>query len=176
MATDNIERLLSSDEPWTRYRTLVELLDRPAEEPEVETARLEMLAHRQIQTLITAAAAWPGYALKRHDDAKHPLFAFSTLADFGLRVVDPGLATGLGQVLARQSPEGAFLTQLQPYKQFGGLEGEHWVWLTCDAPTLLYVPLAMGLGAGRTGAAGCRASGWTGPGERLALRGLSAVG
>jgi hypothetical protein len=146
MPTDQIEWLRSSDEPWTRYRTLVDLLDRPESDPDVQLARGEMLAHPQIQTLITTTAAWPGYALKRHNDAKHPLYALSTLADFGLRADDPCMAEGLEQVLARQSPEGAFLTQIQLYRQFGGLEGEHWVWLACDAPTLLYVLLAMGLG------------------------------
>ncbi|MEW5960480.1 MAG: hypothetical protein AB1801_22365 [Chloroflexota bacterium] len=146
MSSDLMDWLLNSNEPWTRYRTLVDLLDRPEDDLAVQSARDEMLAHPQIQTLITAAAAWPGYALKRHNDAQHPLYALSALADFGLRAGDPGLAAGLEKVLARQSPAGAFLTQLQLYRQFGGLEGQHWVWLACDAPTLLYVLLAMGLG------------------------------
>jgi len=32
--TDVIRWLLDSDEPWTRYRTLVDLLDRPEGDPE----------------------------------------------------------------------------------------------------------------------------------------------
>jgi hypothetical protein len=146
MSTDQIEWLLHSNEPWTRYRTLVDLLERPEDDAEVQSARGDMLAHPQIQMLIATAASWPGYALKRHNDAKHPLYALSTLADFGLRANDPGMGDGIEQVLAHQSPEGVFLTRLQLYKQFGGLEGEHWTWLACDAPTLLYVLLAMGLG------------------------------
>jgi hypothetical protein len=145
MNRDQIEWLLTSDEPWTRYRTLVDLLDRPPDDPEVQAARRQMVAHPQVQTLVQTANTWPGYALKRHNDARHPLYAFTVLADFGLCPGDLDLSTGLEQVLAHQSPEGAFRTRMHLYKQFGGHEGEYWVWMACDAPTLLYVLLAMGL-------------------------------
>jgi hypothetical protein len=104
-----------------------------------------MLAHPQVLSLIADAATWPGYALKRHNDAKHPLYALSTLADFGVCADSPGLAEAIEKVLAHQSPEGAFLIQMQMYRRFTGLDGERWVWMTCDAPTLLYTLLAMGL-------------------------------
>ena len=38
---DTIEWLLNSDEPWTRYRTLIDLVDLPVNSPEV-AAELEM--------------------------------------------------------------------------------------------------------------------------------------
>jgi len=80
-----IEWLLDSNEPWTRYRTYIDLLHLPEEDPVVIKARKEMLAQPLVQDLITVAASWPGYALKRHNDAKHPLYALSTMADFGIR-------------------------------------------------------------------------------------------
>lgn len=143
--TDTLKWLLASDEPWTRYRTLVDLLDRPENDAQVQSARHEMLAHPQIQNLIDEAASWPGFALKRHNDAKHPLYALSTLADFGLRVDDPGMASVVESVMAHQSEEGAFQTKLRLYKRFGGIDGEYWTWMACDAPTLLYALLAFGL-------------------------------
>jgi len=143
--TDVIQWLLNSDEPWTRYRTLIDLLDRPADDAEAQAARQEMVAHPQVQELIEQAATWPGFALKRHSDAKHPLYALSTLADFGLRASDPGLPPTIEAIMAHQSPEGAFQTQLRLYKRFGGIEGERWTWMACDAPTLLYALLAFGL-------------------------------
>lgn len=146
METSLIEWLLNSGEPWTRYRTLVDLLDRSEEDSEVYTARIEMLDHPQVQGLIATAASWPGYALKRHNDAGHPLYALATLADFGLKVDDPGMREGLEKVLAHQAPEGAFLTRFHLSRQFGGLEGEWWAWMACDIPTLLYTLLAMDLG------------------------------
>ncbi len=150
-----IEWLLESDEPWTRYRTLVDLLDRPEDNAEMQAARAEMLAHLcrkeakrlhpQVQGLIDEAATWPGFALKRHNNAKHPIYALSTLADFGLRSTDPGMPPVVEAVMAHQSGEGAFQTKLRLYKRFGGIDGEHWTWMACDAPTLLYALLALGL-------------------------------
>ncbi|TEU19516.1 MAG: hypothetical protein E3J21_03500 [Anaerolineales bacterium] len=146
MMTDPIQWLLESDEPWTRYRTLVDLLDRPEDDPEVQAARAEMLAHPQVQALVAEAATWPGYALKRHNDAGHPIYKFSTLSDFGVRANDPGMAAGIEAVLAHQSPEGAFQSLMNIPKRFGGTGEDKWSWMLCDAPTLLHALLAMDLG------------------------------
>ncbi|MFQ5813613.1 MAG: hypothetical protein ACE5I2_10575 [Anaerolineae bacterium] len=152
MTTELIQWLLESDESWTRYRTLVDLLDRPEDDPEVQTARAEMLAHPQVQALIAEAATWPGYTHKRHNDAKHPIYKFSTLADFGVRAGDAppgggvGMAAAIEAVLAHQSAEGAFQTVTLVPKAFGGTGEDTWTWMLCDAPTLLYALLAMGLG------------------------------
>ena len=140
---DTISWLLESDEPWTRYRTLVDLLDRPKDDPQVRSARADMLAHPKIQTMIAETASWPGYALKRHNDAAHPLYKFSALADFGLRVDDPGMRAGIEAVMARQSPQGAFQSLVNIPKAFGGTNEDAWTWVSCDAPTLLYALLAM---------------------------------
>jgi hypothetical protein len=145
MTTDLTQWLLESDEPWTRYRTLLDLLDRPEDDPEVKAARAEMLAHPQVQALIAEAATWPGYALKRHNDAKHPLYKFSTLADFGVLADDAGMSAGIEAVMAHQSPEGAFQSLMNIHKRYGGTGEDTWVWMLCDAPTLLYALLVMGL-------------------------------
>jgi len=143
--TDTIQWLLDSGGPWTRYRTLVDLLDRPTDDPEVLAARSEMVEHPQVRTLISKAAGWPGYPLKRHNDAKHPIYALSTLADFGLRAHDPGLQSIIDAVLAHQSKEGAFQCQMNVSPKYGGTGEDTWGWMTCDAPTLLFALLAMGL-------------------------------
>jgi len=97
--------------------------------------------------LIAEVADWPGYALKRHNDARHPLYSLSTLADFGVRADDPGMAAGVEAVLAHRSPEGACQTMMHLSRRTGGKDGEDWTWMACDAPTLLYALLAMGLGS-----------------------------
>jgi len=144
MTTDLLQWLLNSDEPWTRYRTLVDLLDRPEDDPEVQAARAEMLAHPQVQAMMAEAATWGDLPFKRHNDAGHPIYKFSTLADFGARADDPGMAAGIEAVLAHQSPEGAFQSLVNIPKGFGGTGKDTWTWILCDAPTLLYVLLAMG--------------------------------
>ena len=146
MTTEVTNWLLESDEPWTRYRTLVDLLDRPEDDPEVQAARAEMLAHPQVREMIAETATWPGYPLKRHNDAAHPLYKFSTLADFGMRADDPEMTAGIEAVMAHQSPEGAFQILVNIPKVFGGTGEDAWTWMLCDAPTLLYALLGFGLG------------------------------
>jgi hypothetical protein len=138
--------LLTSDEPWTRYRTLVDLLDRPEDDAAVQAARAEMVAHPQVRMLIEQVAAWPGYPFKRHNDAKHPIYALSTLADFGLRADDPGMKAAVAAVLAHQAAEGPFQSLTNVPKAFGGTGEDMWTWIACDAPTLLYALQGLGLG------------------------------
>jgi hypothetical protein len=144
-----IQWLLESDEPWTRYRTLVDLLGRPEDDPQVRAARKAMLAHPQVKALMAEAAAWPGDVLKRHNDAGHPIHKLSMLADFGVRASDRGMAAAVKAVLSHQSPEGPFQSLVNISKAFGGTGEDTWAWMLCDAPTLLYCLLAMGLGDDR---------------------------
>ncbi len=143
--TEAMQWLLESDEPWTRYRTLVNLLELPAADPTVLAARTEMLAHPQVKMLLAATLTWGERPLKRHNDASHPLYALSTLADFGLQADDPGMDAVIEAVLAHQSDEGAFQTTLNINPRYGGTGEDTWSWILCDAPTLLYALLAMGL-------------------------------
>jgi hypothetical protein len=139
--------LLAAPEPWTRYRLLLDLMGRPESDPEVSRARQEMLAHPQVRGLIAAASAWGQQAFKRHNDASHPIYALSTLADFGLRVDDPGMPSVIDSILAHQSSQGAFQSLINISPSFGGSGEDQWTWMACDAPVLLYALLAMGLGA-----------------------------
>lgn len=145
ISNNTIQWLLISQEPWTRYRTMVDLLNKPEDDPEVQQARTEMLNHPQVQALIEAANTWPGYALKHHNDAKHPIYKLSTLADFGVRADDPGMENAINAVMAHQSEQGAFQTMLNISPKYGGSGEDTWTWVLCDAPTLLYALLAMGM-------------------------------
>ena len=137
--------LLESSEPWTRYRTLVDLFGLERSDPEVESAHRQMVGHPKVRGLITLAVTWEDRVLKRHRDASHPLYALSTLADFGVGMSDPGMAEAISTVLAHQSPEGAFQTFVFIPRAFGDPDADLWTWITCDAPTLLYTLLAVGI-------------------------------
>jgi hypothetical protein len=146
MAEDLMQWLLDPAEPWTRHRTLVDLLGRSADDPIVQSARAEMLAHPQVRELIAAAGEWPGYPLKRHNDAKHPLHTLTVLADFGLTAGDPGMAVVADKILARQADDGVLqiLTNIHP--RYGGSGKDQLHWSLCDAPVTLHALLAFGLG------------------------------
>ncbi len=139
--------LLDSSEPWTRYRTLIDLLGRAPTDPEVIDARREMLNHPQVRELVARASAWEGSPFKRHNDAAHPVYALTTLADFGIQASDPGIGEILEKVMARQSLQGAFQSLVSIPQAFGGTGEEQWTWMACDAPTLLYTLLATGKGS-----------------------------
>jgi len=136
--------LLESSEPWTRYRTQVDLLELPENDSQVQATRKEMLANPTIRSMVSEAAAWPGHALKRHNDASHPMYRLSTLADFGLRASDPEMKPILESVLQHQSVAGAFQSLLNIAPAFGGTGEDIWAWVLCDSPTLLYTLLSMG--------------------------------
>jgi hypothetical protein len=145
MADDLIPWLLQSEEPWTRYRTLVDLLDLAEQDAEVQEARRELLGHPLVQTLIARTRKWPGEALKRHNDATHPLYALSTLADFGLRANDGDMPAVTAAVLSHRSEQGVFQSLINVAQSFGGTGQDEWGWMLCDAPVLLYSLLAVGL-------------------------------
>ena len=74
----------------------------------MQATRTGVLTHPQVQALIAEATTWPGYPLKRHNDAKHPIYKLSTLADFGVRADDEEMAAAIEAMMAHQSAEGAF--------------------------------------------------------------------
>jgi len=56
------------------------------------------------------------------------------------------LSPVIKKIKSHQSPEGPFETQIKLYKRFGGLEGEYWTWMACDAPVILYSLAGFDLG------------------------------
>jgi len=136
--------ILSCDEPWSRYRFLVDIEPQAASQ-DAAAARQEMINHPSVRELIGQAAQWPGYPLKRHNDAAHPFHALSTLADFGLRKEDPGIADLVASVTGHFDGEGFESLLWLPRFLTKEKDAESWAWMLCDAPTLLYVLLAFGV-------------------------------
>jgi len=136
--------LLNEPEPWTQYRTRVDLLEMNESEPEVQNARQAMIDHPLVRSVAADAAAWGHDPVTRHNDAGHALHKLSLLADFGLTRDDPKMAALIERILHRQASQGAFLSPIQIPMAFGGTGVPDWSWIACDAPTLLYVLLSMG--------------------------------
>lgn len=136
---------LQQGPPWVKYHTRLDLLERDPEDEGVQTARKVMVEHLLNTNLMRDLSQWPGYPLKRHNDAKHPLHKLVFLADMGLRASDPGMERIIDRILANRSPEGPFQIRMHMYKRFGGLEGEHNIWMMCDAPLVIYGLVRMGM-------------------------------
>jgi hypothetical protein len=146
-----LDWLLQSSEPWTAYRTLLDLVGTPADDSRVQEAhqqslvRQDLLAHPAIQAMIQSSAEWGAAPLTRHNDSSHPIYALSVLADFGLHASDPGMQDWVDAVLSHQSPQGAFLSPLKIPAVYGGDDALAWNWIACDSPTLLYALQSLGL-------------------------------
>ncbi|NLE45754.1 MAG: hypothetical protein GX620_13610 [Chloroflexi bacterium] len=151
-----IRWLLDSDEPWTRYRTLVDLVEHPESDPQVAANRTQILDHPRVREFIAEVARWPGHTLKRHNDASHPLHALAALGDFGIRARDPGVSPAIDAIMAHQSDDGALQVLLNISKAFGGSGEDGWSWVACDAPVHLYALLAMECGDNPRGRLLCR--------------------
>jgi hypothetical protein len=136
--------ILESDEPWSRFRFLSDV-ESQAGSREIAEARAETVGHPAVGRLLDRAATWPGYPLKRHNDAAHPLYALSTLADLGLDQRDPGVAELVAAVTAHFDGEGFETLMWLPRFLTREPDSEGWAWALCDAPTLLYTLLAVGV-------------------------------
>ena len=136
---------LLEGEPWVEYRTRVDLLRQPENDPQVTAARQAIIAHPQIQALLDELAAWPGPPLKRHNDAKHLLHKLAFVADVGLRVGDPGVEPIVERVLAHQSKQGPFQVLTNIPTRFGGSGKDEYNWMLCDAPLPVYALIKLGL-------------------------------
>jgi len=140
-----INWLVESNDPWTKYRTYIDLLEMSEKDDKVKTARDEMIAHPKVQALINESHRWQSCVLKRHNDANHPIYKLSTLADFGLKATDSEIHPAIDAILYHQSEFGAFQSLINIPKAFGGTNEDMWTWMLCDSPTLLYILLAIGL-------------------------------
>ncbi|MGE5549273.1 MAG: hypothetical protein ACM3ZC_01920 [Bacteroidota bacterium] len=140
-----ISWLLAAD-PWVRYRTILDLMGRGEDDPEVVAARADMLMHPKIRGLVAELAAWPGRILNSHKSADHPIHKLTFLADLGLRMGDPGLDFVIERIMAHQAPAGPFQVLMNIPVHFGGTGEDQWAWALCDAPLLLYALARFGLG------------------------------
>ena len=85
-----LDWLLKSN-PWTRYRTLTDLLDLPPLNERVIQARAELIGNEQIIDLANETLDWQPQAATRNSDPKISYFKLKALAEFGLRSTDLSL-------------------------------------------------------------------------------------
>jgi hypothetical protein len=139
------EWILAEGQPWARVIALRDLLGHAPGDSDLKAAQEEMLAHPLVVGLLAEVSAWPGRALKRHNDAAHPLHKLAALAEFGLTRAHPQIAPAVDFILAYPSEEGVFQTMLHVPERYGGDGKDHLIWMLCDAPTVLHAVLRLGV-------------------------------
>ena len=137
---------LLDGEPWIEYRTRIDLLDQSENEPQVIDAYSAMLAHPNIQSLITELSDWPGPILASHKKAGHHLHKLGFLADIGSKADEPGIAKIIQQIKQHYSPEGQFQVLVNIKPGYGGTGEDQSAWMLCDAPLVTYALVKFGEG------------------------------
>jgi hypothetical protein len=100
LGDDPVPWLLEAGPPWVKLGVLRDLLDAPPDDPARVAARDELRAHPLVRECLQSLAGWPEPALRRHDDAKHPLLRLKLLVDLGVDRELPGLPRLIGRILA----------------------------------------------------------------------------
>ncbi|MDZ7264995.1 MAG: hypothetical protein ONB16_10450 [candidate division KSB1 bacterium] len=144
MRTDDVVAWLLSGNPWTRYRTQIDLLGLSETQSEVASSREAMINHPLVRNLVSELSQWPGAVLRSHKDANHPLHKLTFLADLGIPADDPGLQSTLEKIIAHQATEGPFQVLINIPAHFGGTGKDEWNWMLCDAPLLVYALAKLG--------------------------------
>lgn len=143
---DPIPWLLESN-PWTKYRTLIDIIGLTENSQEVKTARLELISDERIQNLVTETSQWFSKAITRHNDPKLPYYKLRMLTDFGFNIKDKGMKD-IAEKAAEHVENGLFaIRQELPEKGKGfkkpNPDTDEWHALPCDSPLITYSLLSL---------------------------------
>ena len=136
---------LLDGESWIEYRTRLDLLKQPEQDPRVLSARARMLADPLVQALVADLRGWPGVVIASHKSAGQLFHKITFAADLGLTIDDLSMEQVAAAVLAHQSDEGPFQLLTNIPTHYGGTGEDTWAWALCDAPLSLYALVKMGL-------------------------------
>jgi hypothetical protein len=138
MPKQNIEYLLTANEPWVVYRTLLDLMGLKETDPRVLKAREQLLKHPLMQELFKELEGWPGTVISSHKSAGQLYHKLEFLADMGLTTADDNITEIINQVTEHRSEEGLFQLPMNIPVHFGGTGKDQWAWALCDAPLVMY--------------------------------------
>lgn len=136
---------LLEGEPFVEYRTRLDLLRQPEEDPAVRSARAAMLADPRLLGLVDDLTAWPGKVIASHKSSSQPFHKLTFIADLGLNTCDHDVDRIISAILEHRSDEGPFQLPMNVAQHHGGTGVEGWAWALCDAPLLVYALAKMGL-------------------------------
>src|SRR4030042_3751514 len=136
---------LLKDDPWIEYRTGLDLLGQPEDDPQVRLAFQSLMAYPLVQNLVAELSGWPGTVISSHKSAGQPLHKLTFIADLGLKASDPGMHAIICRILEHQSDQGPFQLSANIPVHFGGSGTDLWAWALCDAPLIVYALAKFGL-------------------------------
>ncbi|MCD4752690.1 MAG: hypothetical protein K8R40_06435 [Anaerolineaceae bacterium] len=130
-----LDFLNTVDSPWIQFQ-----LEQGKESPDIQKLSIfkeALLSDKRVQNMINNCSSWPKPAIKRHNDAAHPLHQMHILLDLGLGSSDECIQPIITNIQTHQNQQGAYLSTLQIPVHFGGSGEPELTWLLCDFPLLL---------------------------------------
>lgn len=120
IGADPRRALIECDEPFTVYRTLVDILGLAKTHSAIKRMKKLVLADEKVQQLIAKLPnIWAEYLVKGHDKVDYPPSVLLLLFDFGINVSDfPEIKNLMTQMKELHDDEGRFLSLARfPKKQ-----------------------------------------------------------
>ncbi len=139
-----IKMLLESD-PWSGYRTRIDILDEAPDSPKVKEARKKMIGHLQVDSILNEMNDWPGIVLSSHKSASQLYHKLSFVAELGLKHDDIKIKKVVEKIFKHISAEGPFQLPMNIPVHFGGTGKDQYAWALCDAPVIVYSLAKFGL-------------------------------
>jgi hypothetical protein len=144
---DPIPYLLQSN-PWTKYRTLIDLLEVPKDAEKVKKTYEELTQNQQIQTLITEINEWFPQSITRHNVPYLSHYKFLMLAEFGLEKTEGEIPEIIKTVTSHVDKNSFSIRQTLPQKGEGfskpDPQADEWHAMPCDSPLITYSLLLLG--------------------------------
>lgn len=136
---------LLTGEPWVQYHTRLDLLGQVELDPEVATAREQMLTSPLVKGLLLELSGWPGQVIASHKSAGQQFHKLTFLADLGLKANDPGMELILPKIMQHRSEEELIQLPVTIPMTFGENNTDTWAWALCDTPLSTYALAKFGL-------------------------------
>ena len=143
-----MEKILSwllEGELWVKYKTQIDLLNQPENNPEILFLKKEMINHPKIQAILEELANWPGPVIASHKSANQYFHKLSFIADIGIKKDNPYIQEVIKKIFEHQSEGGPFQIPMNISKHYGGTGETQWAWALCDAPTIIFSLAKIGL-------------------------------
>ena len=148
---DPTEWLLDSN-PWTRYRTLTDLLELKVTESEVVKAKTDLTGNEKIISLANETSDWLTVSATRNSDPKISYFKLKTLSDFGLKYTDLNLIKTVekasGHIIDNMfGVRGQVPEKLKKGEKYikPDLSADVWHISPCNSPVITYALMELGV-------------------------------
>ena len=143
---NDLLKWLTESEPWTAYRTRLDLLGETAGEVPVVRVKEALIRHPIIKDMLGSLDDWDKAPITNHKKAGLWLHKLSFLAEAGLTPEDDSrIKRHVDALVSHIDENGVIMSVLNIPKAFGGTGENMRTWTLCDGPKAMAALARMGL-------------------------------